>query len=147
MLKDLDFVGYRYVCFDTLLRAVGTGYGTNELHPVPGGPHVLCHLCDVPTAINNLDPKDWSSEISISDHSFMGNLDACKPPRRPCGHLRTNQFQGMGFAKTWSQVLAIRILLGVFAAGYFPGCMYLLSCWYLRCKLSRSFWLPYLMLD
>jgi MFS family permease len=40
----------------------------------------------------------------------------------------------MGFAKTWNQVLAIRILLGVFAAGYFPGCMYLLSCWYLRCE-------------
>lgn len=42
----------------------------------------------------------------------------------------------MGFAKTWSQVLAIRILLGVFAAGYFPGCMYLLSCWYLRCEFA-----------
>lgn len=137
MLKDLDFVGYRYVCFDTLPRAVGTGYGTNELQQVPGGPHVLCHLCDVPTTINNLDPKDWSSKISIIDHSFMGNLDACKSPRRPCRHLLTNQkFQSMGFAKTWSQVLAIRILLGVFAAGYFPGCMYLLSCWYLRCRFS-----------
>ena len=129
MLKDLDFIGYRYVCFDTLLRAVGTGYGTNELHQVPSGPYVLCHLCDVPTTINNLDPKDWSSKISIIDHSFMGNFNACKPPRRPCGHLFT----------TWSQVLAIRILLGVFAAGYFPGCMYLLSCWYLRCKLTGSF--------
>lgn len=63
------------------------------------------------------------------------------------GIFSLTKFQGMGFAKTWSQVLAIRILLGVFAAGYFPGCMYLLSCWYLRCKLSRSFWLPYLMLD
>ncbi|KAJ5454147.1 Major facilitator superfamily domaingeneral substrate transporter [Penicillium daleae] len=46
---------------------------------------------------------------------------------------------GMGFAKTWSQVLAIRILLGVFAAGYFPGCMYLLSCWYLRYEVQKRF--------
>lgn len=40
----------------------------------------------------------------------------------------------MGFAKSWVQVLAMRVVLGVFAAGYFPGCVYLLSCWYLRCK-------------
>lgn len=26
------------------------------------------------------------------------------------------------------------MLLGVLEAGYFPGCVYLLSCWYTRCK-------------
>lgn len=46
--------------------------------------------------------------------------------------------KGMGFAKVWGQVLALRVVLGVFAAGYFPSCMYLLSAWYLRCKLASA---------
>ncbi|KAJ6134596.1 hypothetical protein N7523_000918 [Penicillium sp. IBT 18751x] len=46
---------------------------------------------------------------------------------------------GMGFAKKWEEILAIRILLGVFAAGYFPGCMYLLSCWYMRYEVQKRF--------
>lgn len=42
--------------------------------------------------------------------------------------------QGTGFAKDWGQVAGLRVLLGVLEAGYFPGCVYLLSCWYTRCK-------------
>ncbi|KAJ5152735.1 uncharacterized protein N7482_009213 [Penicillium canariense] len=41
---------------------------------------------------------------------------------------------GMGFAKNWGQLVGLRVLLGVLEAGYFPGCVYLLSCWYTRCK-------------
>lgn len=33
---------------------------------------------------------------------------------------------GMGFVKTWSQLAALRVLLGVLEAGFFPGCVYLL---------------------
>ena len=35
-----------------------------------------------------------------------------------------------GFLKTWTQMVGLRIILGVFEAGFFPGCAYLLSCWY-----------------
>lgn len=38
--------------------------------------------------------------------------------------------------------ITIRILLGVFAARYFSGCMYLLSCWYLRSCISTVHKLP-----
>lgn len=36
--------------------------------------------------------------------------------------------------KDWGQLVGLRVLLGVLEAGYFPGCVYLLSCWYTRCK-------------
>jgi hypothetical protein len=44
--------------------------------------------------------------------------------------------QGTGFVKNWGQLVGLRVLLGVLEAGYFPGCVYLLSCWYTRCKVS-----------
>jgi MFS family permease len=40
----------------------------------------------------------------------------------------------MGFVKDWGQLVVTRVLLGVLEAGYFPGCVYLLSCWYTRCE-------------
>lgn len=41
----------------------------------------------------------------------------------------------MGFVKTWTQLIPLRLLLGIFEAGFFPGCAYLLSCWYTRFEL------------
>lgn len=43
-----------------------------------------------------------------------------------------------GFAKTWQQIAAMRALLGMFEAGFFPACVYLLSTWYTRCKFESS---------
>ncbi|RMZ87274.1 hypothetical protein DV736_g5504, partial [Chaetothyriales sp. CBS 134916] len=42
-----------------------------------------------------------------------------------------------GFVKVWTDMVALRILLGVFEAGFFPGCAYLLSCWYPRYDLQK----------
>lgn len=45
---------------------------------------------------------------------------------------------GMGFVKRWDQLAALRVILGVLEAGFFPSCVYLLSTWYTRCtSLSR----------
>lgn len=33
---------------------------------------------------------------------------------------------GFGFSPSYQVLLALRLLLGVFEAGYFPGCVYLL---------------------
>ncbi|KAI6126505.1 MFS nicotinic acid transporter Tna1 [Pisolithus sp. B1] len=41
----------------------------------------------------------------------------------------------MGFVKSFSQLVAIRILLGVAEAGFFPGVVFLLTMWYPRYKL------------
>lgn len=46
---------------------------------------------------------------------------------------------GTGFVKNWGALTGLRVLLGVFEAGFFPSCVYLLSTWYTRCKcLSRK---------
>lgn len=41
----------------------------------------------------------------------------------------------MGFAKSFAQLVAIRFLLGVAEAGFFPGVVFLLTMWYPRYKL------------
>jgi MFS family permease len=45
---------------------------------------------------------------------------------------------GMGFTKKWDQLAALRVVLGLFEAGFFPSCVYLLSTWYTRCKCFTS---------
>lgn len=45
---------------------------------------------------------------------------------------------GMGFSNNWLVMAGLRIVLGVLEAGFFPSCVYLLSTWYTRCKLSRE---------
>ena len=32
----------------------------------------------------------------------------------------------------------LRVILGILEAGFFPGCVYLLSTWYTRCKGKDS---------
>ncbi|KAE9366459.1 phthalate transporter [Stipitochalara longipes BDJ] len=44
---------------------------------------------------------------------------------------------GFGFAPTWDVLVGLRIILGVLEAGFFPGCAYLLSCWYPRYQLQK----------
>lgn len=44
---------------------------------------------------------------------------------------------GAGFAKKWEDVVVCRLLLGLFEAGFFPGCVYLISCWYTRFEVQK----------
>jgi MFS family permease len=46
---------------------------------------------------------------------------------------------GMGFTTTWREALGCRVILGVLEAGYYPGCVYLLSCWYVRFEVQKRF--------
>lgn len=43
---------------------------------------------------------------------------------------------GMGFAPTWDVLAGLRVVLGLFEAGFFPACVYLLSTWYVRCEYT-----------
>lgn len=45
---------------------------------------------------------------------------------------------GFGFSKSWVILVVLRLILGVLEAGYFPGCVYLLSTWYTRCKITLT---------
>lgn len=44
---------------------------------------------------------------------------------------------GMGFVKDWRWLTVCRTILGVFEAGFFPGCVYLVSCWYMRFEVQK----------
>lgn len=39
---------------------------------------------------------------------------------------------GMGFMKSWVNLVAVRVLMGAVDSGFFPSCHYLLSTWYTR---------------
>jgi MFS family permease len=45
---------------------------------------------------------------------------------------------GMGFSRNFGDLAAMRVVLGVLEAGFFPSCVYLLSTWYTRCEESQS---------
>lgn len=44
---------------------------------------------------------------------------------------------GVGFLNNWQGLAALRVLLGVFEAGLFPGCVYLVSSWYARYEVQK----------
>ncbi|KAI5369235.1 putative major facilitator superfamily, MFS transporter superfamily [Septoria linicola] len=49
------------------------------------------------------------------------------------------------FIKEWQQMIPLRLVLGIFEAGFFPGCAYLLSCWYPRYELQKRYAVFYLI--
>ncbi|KXT12287.1 hypothetical protein AC579_5655 [Pseudocercospora musae] len=52
---------------------------------------------------------------------------------------------GIGFNTSWTQTMGCRVLLGILEAGYYPGCIFLLSCWYLRYEVQKRFSAFYLL--
>ncbi|KAK7540153.1 general substrate transporter [Phyllosticta citricarpa] len=52
---------------------------------------------------------------------------------------------GMGFIHTWNALAGLRVLLGVFEAGFFPSAVYLLSTWYVRYDMGRRYSVFYMI--
>ncbi|WKT43694.1 Major facilitator superfamily [Fusarium oxysporum f. sp. vasinfectum] len=50
---------------------------------------------------------------------------------------------GMGFTTKWEQLAALRVILGLLEAGFFPSCIYLLSTWYNRYEVGKRYGLFY----
>ncbi|ELR03827.1 hypothetical protein VC83_04718 [Pseudogymnoascus destructans] len=44
-----------------------------------------------------------------------------------------------GFVKNWTEMVGLRVILGVLEAGFFPGCVYLMSTWYSRFELQKRY--------
>ncbi|EMD86532.1 hypothetical protein COCC4DRAFT_167009 [Bipolaris maydis ATCC 48331] len=51
---------------------------------------------------------------------------------------------GQAFVKSWISLTICRVLLGAFEAGFFPGCVYLITCWYRRYETQKRLGLFYL---
>ena len=52
------------------------------------------------------------------------------------------RFQCIGFVNKWTEMIGLRVILGVFEAGLYPGAVYLLATWYSRCRFTRTRMLP-----
>ncbi|CAI4212815.1 unnamed protein product [Parascedosporium putredinis] len=52
---------------------------------------------------------------------------------------------GFGFVKKWYELAALRLVLGVFEAGFFPSCVYLLSTWYTRYEVGKRYSVFYII--
>lgn len=50
-----------------------------------------------------------------------------------------------GFVKNWSGMVAIRAIIGALEAGFFPGCVYLISTWYSRYDMQKRYAVFYLL--
>lgn len=46
---------------------------------------------------------------------------------------------GMGFVNDWESLAALRVVLGILEAGFFPSCVYLLSTWYTRYDVGKRY--------
>jgi len=52
---------------------------------------------------------------------------------------------GMGFVKDYESLAALRIVLGILEAGFFPSCVYLLSTWYTRFDVGKRYSVFYIL--
>ncbi|KAI1108915.1 major facilitator superfamily domain-containing protein [Nemania sp. NC0429] len=52
---------------------------------------------------------------------------------------------GMGFVKTFGEFTALRVIIGILEAGFFPSAVYLLSTWYTRYELGRRYGIFYVI--
>lgn len=52
---------------------------------------------------------------------------------------------GMGFSKNFEQLAALRVILGILEAGFFPSCVYLLSTWYTRYDIGKRYSVFYIL--
>lgn len=46
---------------------------------------------------------------------------------------------GQGFTKTWAGIVACRFLMGVFEAGFVPGCAFLMGCYYTKDEFLKRY--------
>jgi MFS family permease len=52
---------------------------------------------------------------------------------------------GMGLVKNWEGMAALRVVLGILEAGFFPGSVYLLSTWYVRFEVQKRYAVFYII--
>jgi len=46
---------------------------------------------------------------------------------------------GFGFVQNWVTLIPLRLILGGLESGYFPGCLYILSCWYTKYEVAKRY--------
>ena len=52
---------------------------------------------------------------------------------------------GMGFVVDWQSLAALRVILGILEAGFFPSSIFLLSTWYTRYDIGKRYSVFYIL--
>ncbi|KAI7174152.1 hypothetical protein D0869_05265 [Hortaea werneckii] len=52
---------------------------------------------------------------------------------------------GFGLVNNWETLIGLRLILGIFEAGFFPGVVYLLSTWYRRYEVGKRYAIFYMI--
>ncbi|KAH7134053.1 putative vitamin H transporter [Dactylonectria macrodidyma] len=111
------------------------------------------------TNIGNAKIAGMADELSLSDDDYAWVLSIfffgyliCEVPSnmilsrsRPSIFLPTIMLIWgalsalMAISKTYGALLGFRFILGCIEAGFFPGVLYLLSCWYTKAELGKRF--------
>ncbi|KAH7150228.1 putative vitamin H transporter [Dactylonectria estremocensis] len=111
------------------------------------------------TNIGNAKIAGMADELSLSDDDYAWVLSVfffgyliCEVPSnmilsrsRPSIFLPTIMLIWgalsalMAISKTYGALLGFRFILGCIEAGFFPGVLYLLSCWYTKAELGKRF--------
>merc|ERR1719258_963225 len=52
---------------------------------------------------------------------------------------------GFGLVNNWETLIGLRLVLGIFEAGFFPGVVYLLSTWYRRYEVGKRYAIFYMI--
>ena len=153
MTQDLKLdVGYRYVCVP-LRTPISCLTGAN-FSIVPRGSYVLRPLCDISASHDCYYKEAGSYLFPGKYHCYMGrdnggmlisspnNIIKLTFTRIGNGLYEELETDACMSNNSWS--LGSRFVIhtshivtvgrGLIALGYFPGCVYLLSSWYVRCK-------------
>jgi hypothetical protein len=116
----------------------GRGFEANRSEIQHHYSDLFHHLCPLPTPCHRPSSQDWPQNIPFGDHHLLGIYHDCKSLFSHLGCLNSNpESQGFGFTPNWTTLVGLRVILGVLEAGFFPGCAYLLSCWYPRYQLHK----------
>lgn len=83
-----------------------------------------------------LGPRKFLASITL----LWGATEIVRSPIHACcGELTvTNLIKGFGFVKKWTDMLGLRVVLGILEAGLYPSVVYLLATWYSRCTPISS---------
>lgn len=140
MTKDLSLdVGFRYV--RPVIRYASVHLLT--WLPVDYCLGLLPNLRDLPAARNGSDSQAGPSQVLGINHAAVGRGGDSKlrHSAQHEGERMIDHLQGFGFVNKWTDMLGLRVALGILEAGLYPSVVYLLATWYSRCmRPSYIYW-------
>ena len=77
-----------------------------------------------------LGPRKFLASICL----LWGAIEIVSIFHRLTADDRLTLVQGFGFVHKWTELLGLRVLLGILESGLYPSIVYLLATWYSRCK-------------